>query len=51
MSEYVHEVCGTAWALIANPDGSVRDATAEELEELRRSTAAELQRTFKVSPA
>lgn len=31
MSEYEHVVYGTARALIRNPDGSVREATPEEM--------------------
>lgn len=50
MTEYVHKVYGTAWALMRNPDGSIREATPEELKTISDEFyAPELERSFKVS--
>ena len=48
MTEYVHEVYGGSSAMIRNPDGTIREATPEELEKLKELYASELERAFKV---
>jgi hypothetical protein len=50
MIEYVHEVYGTARALIRNPDGSVRAATPDELKQINDRYEPVLERSFKVPP-
>lgn len=49
MSEYVHVVYGTSFALIRDPDGAVREATFEELQELDKHYAIDLIRSFMVT--
>lgn len=49
MTEYVHKVHGTASAMVRNPDGSIREATPEELERLRKLYEVELARSFGMS--
>lgn len=47
MSEYVHEVYGTTEALVRNPDGSSREATPDELEQLRDRYKSALESSFR----
>jgi hypothetical protein len=46
VTKYTHSVIGTASALIRNPDGTVRDATPQELAELRKRYEPALRESF-----
>jgi hypothetical protein len=46
LAEYQHVIYGLGAALVRNPDGSVREATVDELEKLQRSYASVLERSF-----
>ena len=46
MREYVHMVYGTGSALVRDPDGTVREATAAELEKLCEMYEPHLAESF-----
>jgi hypothetical protein len=48
VSEYEHIVYGTGSALIREPDGTVRDATPEELERLQDTYKSAIEASFKM---
>jgi hypothetical protein len=44
--KYIHRVYGMASAVVRNPDGTLRDATPKELEDLRKRTEPALRRSL-----
>lgn len=44
--KYTHSTYGVARAIFKNPDGTTREGTPEELEELRKKYEPSLRRSF-----